>query len=162
MKILVAGIGNIFLSDDAFGVEVARRMMRLKLPDEVRVEDFGIRGIHLAYELLEGYDAAVLVDTVDLRERPGTVALIEPEADGLTGQEPSFDSHNMNPEMVLSTLAHLGGRSDRVFVIGCQPESLDEGMGLSQAVESAVDRAVEVCMQLVEDLVKPALEEEKR
>ena len=80
--VLVAGIGNIFLADDGFGVEVAQRLRRPALPDGVRVEDFGIRGVHLAYELLDGYDALVLVDAVPMGEPPGTVAVIEPELAG--------------------------------------------------------------------------------
>jgi hydrogenase maturation protease len=156
-SVLVAGIGNIFLSDDGFGVEVVSRLMHEDLPDDVRVDDFGIRGVHLAYELLENYDAAVIVDAVDMREPPGTIVLIEPERDRDDSGErtEAFDAHTMSPDVVLATLTRLGGSVDRILVLGCQPECLDEGIGLSAPVERAVDSAVRLCSQVVAQLVRP-------
>jgi hydrogenase maturation protease len=158
--VLVAGIGNIFQSDDAFGVEVADRLSGLDLPPGVRVEDFGIRGVHLAYELLEGYAALVLVDAVPMGEPPGTLAVIAPVLAGAEpgGNEgaPAVDAHTMSPDVVLATLARLGGSLERVYVVGCQPASLDEGMGLTPAVADAVDGAVELCLELVIELAEPA------
>jgi hydrogenase maturation protease len=155
--VLVAGIGNIFQSDDAFGVEVALRLATHPTPPDVRVEDFGIRGMHLAYELLEGYDALVLIDAVAMGEPAGTLAIIEPVVPVLrsTGPEnpPAVDAHTMDPDTVLATLAHLGGSVDKVFIVGCQPASLEEGMGLSPVVSSVLDDAVEMCRQLVSELV---------
>jgi hydrogenase maturation protease len=161
-SVLVAGIGNIFLSDDGFGVEVVSRLMKEDLPDEVRVDDFGIRGVHLAYELLENYDAAVIVDAVDMREPPGTIVLIEPERDrDASGEQAeAFDAHTMSPDVVLATLARLGGSVDRIFVLGCQPECLDEGIGLSAPVGQAVDSAVQLCSQVVAQLVRPVGKEQ--
>jgi len=153
-SVLVAGIGNIFLSDDGFGVEVASRLKQRGVPPGARVDDFGIRGVHLAYELLEGYDAAVLIDAVDLREPPGTVVLIEPELGPDGDGSATFDAHSMSPDVVLGTLARLGGTIERIFVVGCQPACLDEGMGLSDPVERAVDDAVELCSRLVSDLLQ--------
>ena len=144
---LVAGIGNIFLGDDGFGVEVAQRLRRRPAPDGVRVEDFGIRGVHLAYELLDGYDALVLVDAVPMDEPPGTVAVIEPDppspvTEGLGG--PVLEAHSMNPAVVLDLLAGLGGtRRPGAASSAVQPASLDEGIGLSAPVAAAVDRAVD-------------------
>jgi hydrogenase maturation protease len=163
-RILVAGIGNIFLSDDGFGVEVANRLKSKALPENVHVEDFGIRGVHLAYELLEGYRAALLVDAVDLREAPGTVVVIQPELQSAPGDDesPPFDAHTMSPDLVLGTLAHLGGRIDSILVVGCQPENLDEGIGLSESVAQAVDGAVELCGELIEDLIKSERKEVSR
>jgi len=161
-RVLVAGIGNIFQSDDAFGVEVAQRLAGRALPAGVRVEDFGIRGVHLAYELLEGYDGLVLIDAVPMGEPPGTLAVIEPElgASAAHGDEgevaPAVDAHTMSPDVVLATLANLGGNVGRIYVLGCQPASLDEGMGLTPPVAAMVDRAVELCLQLVSDVVAPA------
>jgi hydrogenase maturation protease len=159
-RVLVAGIGNVFQSDDAFGVEVAQRLAGRTLPAGVRVEDFGIRGVHLAYELLEGYDGLVLIDAVPLGEPPGTLAVIEPElgACGADGEDmaPALDAHTMSPDVVLATLANLGGKVRRIYVLGCQPASLDEGMGLTPPVAAVVDRAVELCLQLVSDVVAPA------
>lgn len=118
--VLVAGIGNIFSSDDAFGVEVANRLMGKWLPSQVRVADFGIRGVHLAYELLDGYECLILIDAVELGEAPGTIAVIEPERFAATGspddsgdRAPVVDAHNMSPDVVLGTLApRRVGRAD--------------------------------------------------
>jgi hydrogenase maturation protease len=155
--VLVAGIGNLFMSDDAFGVEVANRLVTRPVPPGVRVADFGIRGVHLAYELLDGYDGLILVDAVPMGEEPGTVAVIEPQLDGslaLGGNlEPVIDAHSMSPEVVLATLARLGGHVEHVYVVGCQPASLEEGVGLSPPVAAAVDGAVELCCQLLAEIV---------
>jgi hydrogenase maturation protease len=160
--VLVAGIGNIFQSDDAFGVEVAQRLAARPTPPGVRVEDFGIRGMHLAYELLEGYDALVLIDAVPMGEPAGTLAIIEPTIAAVrsTGPEhpPAVDAHTMDPETVLATLAHLGGSVDKVFIVGCEPATLEEGMGLSPLVSSVLDGAVEMCSQLVSELVSKSVE----
>jgi hydrogenase maturation protease len=158
-QVLVAGIGNIFLSDDGFGVEVATRLAQQPLPPEVRVADFGIRGVHLAYELLEGYDCLILVDATPMGENPGTVAVIQPESTGsrvIVGDEvPAVDAHGMSPDVVLATLSRLGGDVPLVYVVGCQPDSLDEGIGLTPAVAAAVEGAVALCSQLMADMVQP-------
>jgi hydrogenase maturation protease len=167
--VLVAGIGNIFLSDDGFGVEVANRLNgRLGLNGQfgldgragqpgVRVVDFGIRGVHLAYELLDGYDGLILVDAVAMGESPGTVAVIQPGPEGLVGSgAEALDAHSMSPDVVLATLSRLGGTVEQIFVVGCQPANLDEGIGLSPPVAAAVDGAVDLCCQLVAELVESA------
>jgi hydrogenase maturation protease len=145
---LVAGIGNVFLSDDAFGVEVARRLAGRSLPEGVRAEDYGIRGLHLAYELLEGYDTLVLIDAVPIGQPPGTLAVIEPEVDADIGV-PVVDAHTMNPDVVLATLARLGGSVGRTVIVGCQPADLREGMGLSPAVAEVVDDAADLCLEVL-------------
>ena len=150
--ILVAGIGNIFLSDDGFGSEVARRLASEPLPEGVRVLDVGIRGLHLAYELLDGYDLLILVDALATGAAPGTVSVFEPEVDDL---EPAVDAHGMDPATVLSTLKGLGGEVGRVLVVGCEPASLEEGMGLSPVVAQAVDAAVDAVRRLVARAVTP-------
>ena len=158
MKVLVAGIGNIFLGDDGFGVEVANRLAGREVPAGVRVADFGIRGVHLAYELLDGYDALVLVDAVPMGEPPGTVAILEPELAGSERNEdddeasPVMDAHSMNPTIVLDMLASLGGEVGRVLVVGCQPAVLDEHIGLSAPVAAAADRAVEAVLEALAEL----------
>jgi len=147
-RVLVAGIGNIFLGDDGFGVEVAQRLASVPLPANVKVVDVGIRSLHLAYDLLDGYDALVLVDTVGLGdEPPGTVVLIEPEVDA--DRAVPFDAHTLNPETVLASLHELGGDVDRVLLVGCQPATLEEGIGLSAPVAAAVDEAVRVVQEMV-------------
>jgi hydrogenase maturation protease len=156
--VLVAGIGNIFLTDDGFGVEVANRLAEGPVPPGVRVVDFGIRGVHLAYELLDGYDGLILVDAVPMGEEPGTVALIKPEPAGDAGagaDTPLVDAHSMSPEVVLATLSRLGGTVEQIYVVGCQPASLEEGIGLTAPVAQAVGSAVDLCRQLAADIAQP-------
>jgi hydrogenase maturation protease len=153
-RTLVAGIGNIFLGDDGFGVEVARRLEAELPPGDVRVRDFGIRGLHLAYELLEGaYETTILVDALPRGGLPGTVYLLEPDLDGITAG--AADAHDMNPQSVFAALKHLGGTPGRVLIVGCEPASVEEGMGLSEAVGGAVDEAVKLVREVVAgELVK--------
>jgi hydrogenase maturation protease len=155
--VLVAGIGNVFQSDDAFGIEVVDRLTSRTFPPGVRVEDFGIRGVHLAYELLEGYDALILIDAMPMGEPPGTLAIIEPElsADPSDPSRPMADAHTMNPDVVLATLASMGGSVDRVRIVACQPADVQEGMGLTPAVAAAVEDAVVMCCELVAEIVEP-------
>jgi hydrogenase maturation protease len=159
-RVLVAGIGNIFLSDDAFGVEVATLLATWTLPPGVRVEDFGIRGVHLAYELLEGYEGLVLIDAVPMGEPPGTLAVIEPELDTgdtseTAGGPPVVDAHTMNPDVVLATLRRLGGSVEKILIVGCQPADLQDGMGLTPAVAAAAGDAAHLCLQLVSEMLEP-------
>lgn len=154
-RILVAGIGNIFLGDDAFGVEVARRLSERGLPENVRVTDFGIRGYDLAYALLEGYDATILVDACPRGEPAGTLYVIEPELKNLGGSEEqpvSVEAHSMNPLNVLR-LASSMGPLKRVLLVGCEPATLgpEEGqMGLSEAIEAVLDDAVTLVESLID------------
>jgi len=150
VSVLVAGIGNVFLGDDGFGVEVARRLADHDLPDGVDVVDYGIRGIHLAYELLdERYQVVVLVDAVPMGEPPGSLAVLEADPQAPDGV---VEAHSMSPHVVLSVLRALGGRPPRVLVVGCQPAALDQGMALSAPVEAAVDEAVRVVRRLAAEV----------
>lgn len=153
-RVLIAGIGNIFLQDDGFGVEVARRLAADSLPEWVRVADFGIRGVHLAYEILDGdYDAAILVDAVLRGDKPGTVYLIEPDLESTDKREAvSLDAHGMDPQVVLQTIKTMGGVHGRLYVVGCEPLETEEGMGLSAPVTAAVDEAIRLVRNLIENL----------
>jgi hydrogenase maturation protease len=159
-RILVAGIGNIFLGDDAFGCEVIRGLSRRRWPENIRVVDFGIRGFDLAYALLEDYDVTILIDATSRGEAPGTIYTIEPDLDGLAthnGQAALIDAHGMDPMKVLSMVKSLGGQPKRVLLVGCEPETFgpEEGqMGLSAAVEAAVAKAMTVVEALVADACK--------
>jgi hydrogenase maturation protease len=154
-RILIAGIGNIFLGDDAFGVEVAQRLSARELPANVKVTDFGIRGYDLAYALLEGYDTTILVDACPRGEPAGTLYVIEPELHDLGGPEEhqsAVEAHSMNPLNVLRLAKSMGGPMKRVLLVGCEPDTFGpvEGqMGLSAPIEAVVDEAV----KLVESLV---------
>ena len=148
-RILVAGVGNLFRSDDGFGPEVARRLSALPWPDGVRVVDYGIRGLHLAYDLLEPWDVLVLVDAVPDRGAPGAVALVEiASSDRLAGAP--VDAHGMDPATVLATVTSLGGRlPPRTLLVGCQVVDVGEGIGLSAQVEAAVADAVHTVRTVV-------------
>jgi hydrogenase maturation protease len=152
-RILVAGIGNIFLGDDAFGVEVARRLSGRELPQGVRVIDFGIRGYDLAYALLDGYETTILVDACPRGEPAGTLYVIEPDLENLGGpEEGAVEAHSMNPLNVLRLAQSMGGPLKRILLVGCEPGTLgpEEGqMGLSEPIEGAVEDAVKLVEAIV-------------
>ncbi|MFE9308772.1 hydrogenase maturation protease [Streptomyces sp. NPDC006706] len=155
-RLLVAGVGNIFLADDAFGPEVIQALGSRPLPAGVRVRDFGIRGLDLAYELLDGYDTAVLVDAAPRGHRPGTLSLIEAELPGAeAGAAAPPEAHGMDPAKVLALAAHLGdGPLPRVLVLACEPQVRPRGdedimAGLSDPVREAVAPAVEALHTMV-------------
>ncbi len=154
-RILIACIGNIFMGDDGFGVEVARELATRTLPDEVRLVDFGIRGFDLAYALLDGYDVTIFVDATSRGGAPGTLYTIEPDLDelgDLDPQEMMVEPHGMNPMKVLAMVKSMGGEFKRILLVGCEPETLgpEEGlMGLSEPVERAVGEAVPLICSLV-------------
>jgi hydrogenase maturation protease len=145
--VLVAGIGNIFFSDDGFGVEVARHLTRESLPAGVVAADFGIRGLHLACEMLDGYDEVIFIDAHPHGAAPGDLVVIRPETSATDGQ--LADAHAMTPDAVLGLLQSLGGRAPDVRIVGCEPATIEPGIGLSADVEAAVERAVEVVIDLV-------------
>ncbi len=147
--VLVAGIGNLFLTDDGFGSEVARRLASEVLPEGVRVVDYGIRGMHLAYDLLEGYDALVVVDAVPGDGSPGDLSVLEVGPDDLGDGE--LDAHGMAPVAVLASLGSLGGSLPKTYVVGCTPAEVGEGMGLTPPVAAAVDGAVALVHELLHD-----------
>lgn len=147
-RVLVAGVGNVLLGDDGFGVEVVRRLGREALPPGIRVEDFGIRALHLAYELLEDYETLVIVDAMSRGEPPGTVFVFEPDPSGGAAEGPDVDPHGLYPGAVLRMALDLGAHVSVVRVIGCEPANLEEGIGLSPAVEAAVGEAVRVVREI--------------
>jgi hydrogenase maturation protease len=146
-RLLVAGIGNVWLADDGFGVEVVQRLKADPIPEGVDLADFGIRGVHLAFELTDGrYDGAILVDAVSRGGTPGTVYVIEPDPDQAS---PGLDAHSLAPEAVLAWVRQIGGRCPRVLIVGCEAESIEEGLGLTPTVSAAVDEAVRVVHSLI-------------
>jgi hydrogenase maturation protease len=155
--ILVAGIGNIFLGDDAFGVEVVRRLAARNLPAQARVVDFGIRGLDLAYALQDGYETTILIDAFPHGQPPGTVSIVEPDINEINAQPDSLvEAHSMHPLAVLRMAAGMNGSLHRVLLVGCEPASLggDEGcMGLSEPVQAAVEEAVNATEALLKRLL---------
>ena len=156
-SILIAGIGNIFLGDDAFGVEVAQRMVGRALPEGVRVVDYGIRGFDLAYALLDELDLTIMVDATMRGGAPGTLYLIEPDMSALADEdEHSIEPHGMTPVSVLRMVKSLGGQPPRrLLVVGCEPavlETEDGLIGLSTPVQAAVEEAIGMIESLVEQV----------
>ncbi len=151
MSILVAGVGNIFFGDDAFGSEVVRVLAREPLAG-AKVEDFGIRGLHLAYELLAGYEQAILIDAVSRGGAPGTLYVIEPDT-AAPGGPP--DAHRMDLQNVFAYVRGLGGEPPAITLVGCEPASVDEGIGLSPAVAAVVETAAGKVRQLVDRFAAP-------
>ena len=159
-RILIAGIGNIFLGDDGFGVEVVRELMKRDLPAEVRVVDFGIRGLDLAYALQDGYETTILIDAFPNGQFPGTVSVVEPDANEFAESSGNLvEPHSMHPLNVLRMAKAMNGSLNRVMLIGCEPATLggDEGaMGLSAPVERALEEAVNATEALVRRILNEA------
>ena len=167
-RVLVAGIGNIFMGDDAFGVEVIRELLgRYEIPDELRVEDFGIRGYDLAYAIGDGYEAVILVDASPREEAPGTLYLLELDMNHLedTG-DVNVDAHSLDPVSVLRMVRALGtsGPVGDIYLVGCEPSVLDGGEGvmeLSPPVAAAVPGAVEMVRSHLEKNFEIKLKRQK-
>jgi hydrogenase maturation protease len=157
-RVLVAGIGNVFKGDDGFGVAVAQELAGRGLPSEVEVVDFGIRGLDLVYALTAGYRAAILIDTVARGERPGTVSVIEPEEPepGITAapEDLLLSPHAMDPQRVLRLAALLGGKCQRVVLVGCEPLSFGDDEFGAEGLTPPVAAAVAPAADLVESLIR--------
>lgn len=157
MRVLIAGIGNIFFGDDGFGSSVARLLAREPLPEGVTVRDFGIRGLDLAYELTSGYDAAILVDASARGGSPGELFVLEPRP-SLDSEPPSIDPHSLTPEAVLRTARSLGGKLPLLRLVGCEPAVLgsedEPADGLSPEVSAAVPRALRLIAELIAELAQ--------
>lgn len=150
MRTMIAGLGNLFEGDDGFGVAVARQLAEADWPAGVEVRDFGIRGVHLAYQLLDGYDLVVIVDAVSRGGEPGTLYVLDHAPD--EAPVPLLDAHDLRPDGVLALVPTLGGTLGQVVVVGCEPASLAPQWGLSPAVAAGVDAAA----ALVRDIVQRA------
>jgi hydrogenase maturation protease len=148
-RVLVAGLGNIFLGDDAFGVDVVRRLSMLGLPDDIRVIDVGIRSVHLAYELRERtYDTVILIDVVSKGGEAGTLYVLEPDDDQDTLKDRVTDGHAIKPHEIFALVRQLGGQLPRLILVGCEPFRIGPDAGLSPPVAAAVDDAVALVTRL--------------
>ena len=148
-RTLVAGVGNVFLTDDAFGVEVARLLARQPWPDGVEIADFGIRGVHLVYELLGGCDLFVLIDAAQRGLAPGTVTVLEVDPAAAAAPDAALMDAHDPPDAIFAMLASMGGHPGRSLVVACEPADLSAGMGLSDPVRAALPHAVSA----VEDIL---------
>jgi hydrogenase maturation protease len=153
-KVLVAGIGNIFLGDDAFGVEVVTSLRNVPLPEYVSVVDFGVRSYDLAYALMDPWDLVILVDALPHGGKPGTLYTIEPDCGGPHDGQITLDAHSMTPVAVLQLVQALGGHTGPLLVVGCEPATVEPdqqgNFGLSDPVKAAVDEAVQIIQELIE------------
>jgi len=160
-KILIAGVGNAWLRDDGFGGEVARRLERRELPDGVAVMDAGTGGLELAYEVMRGYDALVILDVSRQGGEPGTLYVMEPDEDSVQGaieDGETINPHGIDPQTVLRFVKSVGAWPGRVVVIACEPADVEDmGWGLSEQVEEAVERAVELVVETVGELRSPGV-----
>jgi hydrogenase maturation protease len=153
MRLLVAGIGNVFLSDDGFGVEVVRRLSSESLGDDVDVVDFGIRGVHLAFDLADGrYDAVILVDAVAKGGEPGTLYVIDPDVANGSLESAVADAHSLTPDAVLSWIRQIGAKPPRIVVLGCEPGTTEESMELSEPVADSIDMAIEMIRAVISQI----------
>lgn len=148
VDVLVAGVGNIFMGDDAFGCEVAKRLATEPLPPGVRVTDYGIGGLHLAYDIADGVGTLILIDALPDTGGPGEVVVLEAALDQI--HTSTFDAHGMDPATVLLSVRNLGVEPPRTLIVGCQPESIAEGIGLSTVVAAAVEPATRAVLALLE------------
>jgi hydrogenase maturation protease len=155
-QILVAGIGNAWLRDDGFGGAVAEQLTERELPEGVTVMDFGSGGLDLAYEVMRGYDALILIDVSRQGGEAGTLYVMEAEADDVDGRIEDgqmLNPHAMDPETVLRFVKYVGGWPGRVMIVACEPETVEDvGLGLSDAVQGSVERAAGVVIQTIAEL----------
>jgi hydrogenase maturation protease len=149
-RTLVAGVGNIFQRDDAFGVEVVRLLAGRSWPEGTEIADFGIRGIHLVYELLGGCDLFVLVDAAQRGCEPGTVTVLEVEPEHLPSATGVMDAHGLAPDQVFAMLAAMGTRPGRSLAVVCEPEDVSPGMGLTDPVTAALPAAVRAVEKILD------------
>lgn len=158
-SILVAGVGNAWLRDDGFGMEVVRALQQRELPEGVSIMDAGTGGLDLAYEVMRGYDALVILDVSQQGGAPGTLYVMEPDehdVDGGIEDGQTINPHGMDPQTVLRFVKSIGAWPGRVVVIACEPADVGEmGWGLSGEVREAVDRAAELVLETVSDLRSP-------
>jgi hydrogenase maturation protease len=152
VRILVAGIGNIFLGDDGFGSEVVRHVPVQQGNSGVRLVDYGIGGMHLAYDLLDDWDALILVDAIPSRGSPGSVHVFEADHESIEATA-ALDGHSMDPAAVFASLRALGGSPPYTIVIGCEAGSVDDGIGLTDVVAGAVPRAIDTVADVIAGLL---------
>jgi len=152
-RTLVAGVGNVFQRDDAFGVEVVRLLLDRPCPEGVEIADFGIRGVHLVYELLNGCDLFVLIDAAQRGYEPGTVTVLEVSpADAAPSGASVIDAHGLAPDDIFAMLASMGGKPGRSLVVACEPADLSAGMGLSDPVRAALPHAVRAVEEILAEI----------
>jgi hydrogenase maturation protease len=159
-RVMVAGVGNIFMKDDGFGGAVIKKMLDKKFPEGVEVKDFGTGGLKLAYDLMKGYDGLILLDASSRGEKPGTLYVIEPnenDTDGNLENGTIIDPHGADPATVLRFVKSIGSWPAKVLIVACEPETVDDfEIGLSEPVNAAIDKAIELVDELIKEIYEPA------
>jgi hydrogenase maturation protease len=157
-RVMVAGIGNMFMSDDGFGGEVVKKLRQKNQPEGVEIRDFGTGGLKLAYDLMRGYDALIMIDASSRDEEPGTLYVIEPQEEDFDvdlEEGGPIDPHGADPVTVLRFVKSVGAWPAKIVIIGCEPEDVEEfEVGLSEPVQQAVDRAVELVEETIDEIYK--------
>jgi hydrogenase maturation protease len=160
-RVMIAGVGNMFLKDDGFGSAVVKKMLDKKFPEGVEVKDFGTGGLKLAYDLMKGYDGLILLDASSRGEKPGTLYVIKPDENDISPdleQGGPIDPHGADPVTVLRFVKSIGSWPAKVLIVACEPENVEDyEIGLSQSVSAAIDKAIE----MVEDIIKEIYSETK-
>ena len=155
-RVMIAGVGNMFMKDDGFGGEVIRRILHKEFPEGVEIKDFGTGGLKLAYDLMKGYDALILLDASARGEQPGTLYVIEPnenEVDGNLENGTIIDPHGSDPATVLKFVKSVGAWPGKVLIVACEPQNTDDfEIGLSAPVSAAIDKAIELVQEIVEEI----------
>ncbi len=155
-RIMVAGVGNMFMKDDGFGGAVIKRMLDKKFPEGVEVKDFGTGGLKLAYDLMRGYDALILLDASSRGEKPGTLYVIEPNEDDINAdleQGGPIDPHGADPATVLRFVKSIGSWPATVRIVACEPETVEDfDIGLSESVSASIDKAVELVDEIIKEI----------
>jgi len=155
-RVMIAGIGNMFMKDDGFGSAVVKRIINKKFPEGVEVKDFGTGGLKLAYDLMKGYDGLIFLDASARGKTPGTLYVIEPDENDFSSnleEGGPIDPHDADPATVLRFVKSMGAWPGKVFVVACEPESVDEfEIGLSEPVNIAIDKAIEIIDEIVQDI----------
>ncbi|MEP6616308.1 MAG: hydrogenase maturation protease [Ginsengibacter sp.] len=155
-RVMIAGVGNMFLKDDGFGGAVIKKIAHKKFPPGVEVKDFGTGGLKLAYDLMRGYDGLILLDASTRGEKPGTLYMIEPNQDEINPDLQDggpIDPHGADPATVLRFVKSIGSWPAKVFIVACEPETVEDfEIGLSAPVMAAIEKAIEMVEELVKDI----------
>jgi hydrogenase maturation protease len=153
-RVMIAGVGNMFMKDDGFGSAVIKKILDKKFPEGVEVKDFGTGGLKLAYDLMKGYDGLILIDASRRGGQPGTLYVIEPDENDINPDLEKggpIDPHGADPATVLRFVKSIGSWPAKVVIVGCEPETVDDfEIGLSEPVNASIDKAVD----MVEDIIK--------
>jgi hydrogenase maturation protease len=155
-RVMIAGVGNMFMKDDGFGGAVIKKILHKKFPEGVEVKDFGTGGLKLAYDLMKGYDGLILLDASARGEKPGTLYMIEPKEEDINPdleQGGPIDPHGADPVTVLRFVKSIGAWPAKVMIVACEPETVDDfEIGLSESVNAAVDKAAEMVDEIVKEI----------